>query len=452
MGNLTQQLTAYGDSDYYGFHMPGHKRNETLLGNALPFHMDITEIEGFDDLHHADGILLESEQRAAKVYGVKETHFLINGSTSGNLSAIMACTTRGGRILMARNNHRSVYNAVFMQELTPTYLYPDFDETYQLNMEVKAADVELAFQEHPDIQAVVIVSPTYDGVVSDVRAIAQIAHQYGAPLIVDEAHGAHFGFHPYFPASANKLGADIAIHSVHKTLPSLTQTALLHVNGSLVDSQKVKKYLRIFQSSSPSYVLMASIDNCMQLLEGQGDQLFQQYVERLQALRHSLKEMKHLQLVETKHYDRSKIVISTRKTSLTSQELYRQLHTTYHLQMEMVAGTYIVAMTSLADTQEGFERLAKALHAIDQNLTWEPDPETEQINEVLGKPFPRPELVHTSSEMERIKDTEEQSVSREYRYLYPPGIPIVVPGERITGEILELERIYEEAGFIIERS
>ena len=255
---LLEKLTAYGASDHYGFHMPGHKRQLDLMEGISPYQIDITEIDGFDDLHHAEGILKEAQEQAAKVYHAEETHFLVNGSTAGILSAILGSTRRGDQILVARNCHKSVYHAIEMQELKPVYLYPGFDPEAQLNTEISAEDVRAALERHPGVRAVVIVSPTYDGIVSDVESIAEAVHVHDIPLIVDEAHGAHFGFHPYFPENANQKGADLVIHSLHKTLPALTQTALLHMNGERADRRRVRKYLHMLQTSSPSYVLMAS--------------------------------------------------------------------------------------------------------------------------------------------------------------------------------------------------
>ena len=263
MKTIYNYLNEYSESDFYGMHMPGHKRNEKMMENDLPYKIDITEIDGFDDLHHADGIIREAQERAARLYGADETHFLVNGSTVGILSAIMGVTDKGDQILVARNCHKSVYHAIYLNELEPVYVYPEYDEKTGLNGEVKADEIALLLEKNPNIKAVMIVSPTYDGVVSDVKKIAEVAHAHEIPLIVDEAHGAHFGFDPYFPKNANENGADIVIHSVHKTLPSLTQTALLHINGTFVNREKVRMYLHMLQSSSPSYVLMASIDECM---------------------------------------------------------------------------------------------------------------------------------------------------------------------------------------------
>lgn len=201
MERLYDKLKAYSESDFYAFHMPGHKRNKALLGIELPYDLDITEIDGFDDLHHADGILKEEQERAARVFGAEESHFLVNGSTAGILSAVMGCTHRGDKILVARHCHKSIYHAIYMNGLVPRYVYPEFDISMHMNGEIRKEDVAKALAAEPDIKAVVIVSPNYDGVVSDVKGIAEVAHSYRIPLIVDEAHGPHFGFHPAFPGA-----------------------------------------------------------------------------------------------------------------------------------------------------------------------------------------------------------------------------------------------------------
>ena len=453
MASLYDKLIEYNKSDYYGFHMPGHKRNEKMFGTRLPYGIDITEIDGFDDLHHAETLIKDQEERAAHLYKAEETHFLVNGSTVGILSAILGVTNRGDKILVARNCHKSVYNAMELNGLRPIYIYPEYEKDLQINGEVSGEKIEILLNENPDIKAVMIVSPTYDGVLSDVEKIAQIVHKRGIPLIVDEAHGAHFGFHPYFPENSNVKGADIVIHSVHKTLPSLTQTALIHINGEIVDREKVRKYLHMLQSSSPSYILMASIDRCMELLESEGDTLFELYVQRIDVLRTELQGLKHLEILQTEQFDRSKFLISVKKTGITSKKLADILLHTYHLQMEMTGGTYVLAMTALGDTKEGFERLKRALFEIDQSLS------DEKQEDHLPVELPKLPLVCTNEEIERKKCGNEElilwkasigRISTEYAYVYPPGIPLIVPGEQITQEAIQVLALYAELGFSVE--
>lgn len=456
MDTLYDRLKAYSESDYYGFHMPGHKRNKKYVNAGLPCEWDITEIEGFDDLHHAEGILKDAQEQAAEVYRAEETHFLVNGSTVGLLSAILGVTEREDTILVARNCHKSVYHAIDMNELRPVYLYPEFDSQAGLNTKVSVDDVEKALVENPKIRAVVIVSPTYDGVVSDVKAIAETVHKRGIPLIVDEAHGAHFGFHPYFPENANVQGADIVIHSLHKTLPSLTQTALLHMNGTLVNREAVREYLHMLQSSSPSYIFMASIDSCVNLLKQEREALFEPYVNRLKALRKLLKKLRRLQLVETESYDRSKIVIAAGAIGISGKELQKRLLLDYHLQMEMAAGNYVLAMTSVGDTEEGFGRLEQALFELDQSLE-------EKVSEEIKIKLPKTELVYTIAQIRKMKKMQKEDnvfvlpweesngyISMEYAYLYPPGIPLIAPGELVTKEITDALLQYERLGFSVE--
>ena len=477
MKSLYERLKEYSETDYYAFHMPGHKRKREVEA-GLPYEIDITEIGDFDDLHHASGILRDAMKRAANVYHAEETQFLINGSTVGILSAIMGSTEKGDRILVARNSHKSVYHAILMQELNPVYLYPEYQEGNPINGAICAKDVEAKLQEYTDIKAVVIVSPTYDGVVSDVEKIAKISHERGIPLIVDEAHGAHFGFHPYFPENANQAGADIVIHSIHKTLPSLTQTALLHMNGRMINRENVRRYLQMLQSSSPSYVLLASIDACVGFLENESAEAFEKYVRQLQEVRTQLRELKNLQLLETPCYDYSKIVIAVNHTKINGKMLYRHLEKEFCLQLEMAAGTYVIAMTSLADTKEGYERLACALKEIDASLSDTgnieklSDKETiDDIGKLLKKEpagnidklqnketivniIKLPEAEQVKSHGSKRKSFKRKDsigkVSAEMVYLYPPGIPLLVEGERISEEVILYLGKHEEMGFEIE--
>ena len=480
MEYLYKKLKDYSASDFYGFHMPGHKRSARLTGADLPYDIDITEIEGFDDLHHAEGILRDAQGRAASVYHAEETHYLINGSTVGILSAVLGSTRRGDRMLMARSCHKSVYNAVLLNELEPVYLYPRLLDGTELNDQVTPGEVERLLDENPDIRVTVITSPTYGGVVSDIKEIADAVHRRGGILILDEAHGAHFGFHPMFPENGNVLGADIVIHSLHKTLPALTQTALLHMNGCQADRERVRMYLHMLQSSSPSYVLMAGIDECIRMLEERAGEVFGQYTELLAGARNRLKGLSCLELIETERYDASKIVVSTAgcidkkdNKKFTGKHLNDILREKYFLEMEMAAASCIIAMTSPADTEKGLERLVSALHEIDGKLVKISEnagnhskgrdngsygdravlPEREAwYCEAEGN-----EQVYTPGQAAHLENRESiplescgGRVALEYAYIYPPGIPLIVPGERVSAETAERLGRCRDAGLHIE--
>ena len=470
---LDAKLERYRQKEIYPFHMPGHKRKEHALMD--PYSMDITEIEGFDNLHEPEGILLEGKERLAELYGAKESFFLVNGSTCGLLAAISAATRRGDTILMARNCHKAVYHAVELSELKTEYLYPSITKE-GIQGSIHPKDVEEALKRHPKIKAVILTSPTYDGVLSDIRTIAGMVHEKNIPLIVDEAHGAHLGFSESFPASAVSEGADVVIQSFHKTLPSLTQTALLHMNGKLVDRDSVRRYLHMLQSSSPSYILMASIDECIRLVDEEREKVFKPYVEMLCQLRKEIGKLKNLQLLETMQYDASKIVISARGR-MSGKELQEILLENDHLQMEMAAGSYVIAMTGPGDTQEGMNRLLNALRNLDKRLDEVLQGNRKQdknLDEVLSgnrkmdaaamkkdPGFCRHPLIPAERVVESAKVKGRKGlavpwqeavgkVSLEFVYLYPPGIPIVVPGERVSEEAVQQILDYEKNGFTIE--
>ena len=468
MEHLYDKLKAYSISGHYGFHMPGHKRNTSLLGTELPYGLDITEIDGFDDLHHARGIIRERQECAAKLYHADESHYLVNGSTVGLLSAILGSTRPGDRVIVARNCHKSVYNAIFLNDLKPVYIYPDMVPGTDICGPVSADQVAALTREYPDAKAVIITSPTYDGIVSDVAAIAEEAHRNGIPLILDEAHGAHFGFHPYFPKNGNQLGADLVIHSLHKTMPSLTQTALLHMNGELADRDNVRRYLHMLQSSSPSYILMASIDQCIRLISEKKNELFECYVNLLEETRSKLGTLKHLSLFETADYDRGKILIRTDGTGIeTEKEIKRytgkflseQLREKYAIQLEMALINYAVAMTSVCDTESGMERLVCALYEIDGKLAKYKNNDAELAKTGKNECFHGNNIYELSiRETNIFANTKinvsyadaEGTIAAEFAYVYPPGIPLAVPGERISRQTAEALQNYADSGFDIE--
>ena len=459
MKYLDEALYEYSRTDFYPFHMPGHKRNFCPETMKSFYNIDITEITDFDNLHHAEGILKENQELAAELYGADFTYFLINGSTAGILAAVSACTKRDGKLLMARNCHKAVYHGAYLRGLETTYLYPSYELTCGLNGRILPDDVEKALEKDKTIQAVLITSPTYEGVVSDVRSIAEITHRYNIPLIVDEAHGAHFSFHSEFPVSALDLGADVVIHSLHKTLPSPTQTALLHIKGNRVDSSRIETFLGIYQTSSPSYVLMSGISACLRFLKEKREEAFEEYVNSLKECRQRLSRMKSLRLLEKEFgnthfdFDISKLVISTSGTEISGVKLHDILRKKYHLEMEMEAENYVIALTSVLDSKEGFARLTQALLEIDKRLCrcFEP----EFCVEDSSKVFHAEQICSLYQGMEGKKRKvlfleSEDLISAEYAYLYPPGIPLLTPGERIDRTFIEQALNWKKQGICLE--
>lgn len=487
---LTGALEEYARSDYYPLHMPGHKRRlkgvpgrqEAALGQPDAMRMlehaaafDITEIEGFDNLHEPAGLLKEAMERAARLYGADHTFYSVNGSTAGLLTAISAAVPEGGRLIMARSCHRAVYHAVYLRRLRPVYLYPGTLSEAGIADVIDAGQVEEALCDNPDAAAVLITSPTYDGITADVERIAGVAHRHGIPLIVDAAHGAHFGFHPGFPDSPVHQGADITVVSLHKTMPCMTQTALLHVKGDLVDLKRLRLFEGIYQTSSPSYILMAGMDACVSVTEEKGASLWDSFFEEREDFLRGVKGLRRLRVIAAdasglaflgqRLMDPGKLLIDTSRTGMSGQQLYDELVRDWHLQPEMAAGDYVTAIMTCCDEQKGWQRLKEALLAIDGRLleeaadgrmrqevskaeSGEPLRAGEGRGTLRPTPYPRLEAVlricdALDAGTQRVLLEEAQGrICGEFVNLYPPGIPIAVPGERLSEEAIALLQAY----------
>ena len=461
---LTERLKRYSASSAVAFHMPGHKR-QTEFGILKefpnPFSIDITEIDGFDNLHHPEGILKDSMDWAAGVYGSDRTYYLVNGSSCGILSAIGAVMCPGETLLVSRNCHKSVYHGLILNSLKPEYVYPQIIDRLGIQGGISPEDVEKKLQEHPEIKGVLIVSPTYDGVVSDIRSIADIVHAQGIPLIVDEAHGAHFSFGSgCFPESAISCEADLVIQSLHKTLPSLTQTAVLHAKGELVNRGRLERCLQMYQSSSPSYVFMAVMEQCIFEMQQHGTVYMTAFAERIGRMRHRLKQLQNFKILSRDEaganrvfdVDESKLVISC-QGKMTGEDLSECLRRDYAIEMEMCGADYAVAILTFLDSEEHLNRLVDALLAIDRKL--EMNTQHKEKASVLEDGWCEtgsgwsgvqdtgvPEICMTPAEasnasLERVRlEKSAGRISGEFIYLYPPGIPIITPGERMTEAII----------------
>lgn len=487
MEHLFEELRKHSESDIYPYHMPGHKRRPFGMLPGELSRIDITEIDGFDNLHQPEGILDGLQREAAGLYGAEESFYLVNGSTCGILSAVSCALPEGGHILMARNCHRSAYHGIYLRGLRATYLYPPYLEEYGIYDALEPEEVRRALEREPDIGAVLVVSPTYEGRISDIRAIADIVHERGIPLIVDEAHGAHLGLADGFPKNSCQQGADLVIHSVHKTLPALTQTALLHVNGQRIDRGLLRRFLRIYQSSSPSYLLMAGIDNALRYVGLQGQEAFGAFRQRFEAMLDRLRGCRHLRfLMDTgDRQDTGKLLISTKQSGLTGKQLYDILLGRYHLQPEMASTGFVLAMFTVNDGEEAYRRMTEALLAIDgaleEGMAHTPEKRAEgRAAEAPGSGEYRPgagalcgegagesaghgrnrgtgrsgaiplaKAWDMPTEQIALAESEGRYIG-EFINLYPPGVPLLVPGERMTGELIGMISEAEEQGLEVQ--
>lgn len=463
---LYDKLEAYSRTDYYPYHMPGHKRHADGRMPADVLGIDITEIGGFDNLHQPREIILEEQKRAAQLYGAEESFYLVNGSSCGILSAISTAVPEGGHLLMARNCHKSAYHGAYLRNVRQSFLYPEILDGFDIYDAITAGQVEkelkrLKEEEPSGVDAVLIVSPTYEGRIADVKAIAEVVHSYGIPLIVDEAHGAHLGLAEGFAPNSCQQGADLVIHSVHKTLLSLTQTALLHVNGPLIDRVKLKRFLKIYQSTSPSYVLMSSIGEAVRQISEHGDELFAAFRSNWNRMLERLSACKKLRILpQGPGQDIGKLVISVLETSLSGQQLFDLLLEKYHLRPEMPSMGLVLAMFTVGDTEEGFRRMADALLEIDEKL---------EKGELTGS-LTQKGWRDTARDLLRLRPRQEMPLGKawdqptklcplrscagmlagDFINLYPPGVPIVTPGEVLTAECLESIERCRQAGLNVQ--
>ncbi len=473
--SLYNKLIEYSKNGKYPLHMPGHKRNERLFNEFIdPFDIDITEITDFDDLHHAEGIILEAMNNASEFFGTKKTYFLVNGSSCGLLSAISSVTNIGDSILIGRNCHKAVYNICQLKNLKVDYIYPDLIKGFRINGGYDPAKIESILKKSKEqgknIKTVVITSPTYEGILSDIAKIAEIVHRYNSILIVDEAHGAHLGISEKWPVPAYKLGADIVIESVHKTLPAMTQTAFLHVGSNRVDCEKIQKNLSIFQTSSPSYVLMASIDKCIRQLQNDGRKKMNELLKNLDEFYDKTKIMKNIKVLSENDldkncfdFDKSKLVIFSLKDDFSGRDLERVLRKKYNYELEMTATNYTLAMTSISDNFEKIKQLAEALIEIDKHVHLTKKDRVKENNNISpnkkaeqnGFKYCSEKSVMTiyeatiCSSEKILLDSAIDRVAADYVYVYPPEVPIVVPGEIITEELVNRIRQYTSVGLNI---
>ncbi|MBQ4140411.1 MAG: aminotransferase class V-fold PLP-dependent enzyme [Clostridia bacterium] len=416
-------------------HMPGHKRNTEMLGSELPYPIDLTEIDGADDLHDPEegGIIGSLCEKYASLYKARSAHPLVNGSTCGILAGIRTLTRPGDSVIVARNCHKSVWHAIELCRLDPICILPPIIEEHGICGAITPDAVEEAFERSGGAVCVILTSPTYEGVISDVGAIAEICRKHNAALFVDAAHGAHLGFSEHFPEFPR--GADIAVTSLHKTLPALTGTALGLVFNEKY-SARFARNLGVFETSSPSYILMNSIAKCADILSDRSD-LFNTYRAILDDF-YASTQPKKLKLIKTD--DVGKISISTRNTTFTGSSLAKALRERFGIEPEMVHSDYLLCMTSICDTAENLAALSRAIITLDSEAEYlDGKSYPSFITELPPAEIPLAEAVWSN-----IPDGGE--ISNAYVWVYPPGVPLLLPGERITDEIKKHLEMLKNSG------
>lgn len=466
---LQTQLEAYAARGLYPFHMPGHKRR-MQPAPGLPAGWDVTEVPGTDDLHDAEGILRQAMERTADLCGADRTWYLVNGSTCGLLAGIRALARRGSEVLCARNCHKAVYHALELSGYIVRWILPETDPDWRICGGIREAQVKAALRRYPSVKAVILTSPTYEGVLSELEEICRTAHARGIPVLVDEAHGAHLipmSEKSGFPAGALACGADLVVQSPHKTLPSLTQTALLHLQGKLVDPVRIEEELDIFETSSPSYPLMASLDGCTGILRTKGAELFERWALRLGRFEAAIRPLQRIRVLYHGHdaensrrlltvpgadsdtllttYDPGKILIDAGPAGMSGRELARVLREEWRMETEMTRGSLVLAMTSLCDDEDALDRLAQAMLEIDRKAVEDGNEKAAAADNFQAgllrlRPAPACTLAAAAGQEAEMVPLRQASgrICAEYLYFYPPGIPILAPGEIITRGHVEM--------------
>lgn len=424
----------------YPLHMPGHKRNLSFLNDFYEFiNLDFTEIDETDNMHKPEGIIKNSKDIIATTFGSKESYFLVNGSSCGIMASIMACLSPNQQILVARNCHISVYNGIVLSGALPIYIEPTIK--YNIPCGINIKNIENAIKTHKNIKALILTSPTYEGFVCDIEEIAKLLHKHNIALIVDEAHGAHFNFSNNFPKNALQCGSDIVIQSFHKTLPSFTQCGVLHFNSNIIDKLKLEKCLSMIQTTSPSYMFMMSIEYATNFCKN-NKKLFNSYTLFLKNLRDELKLLKNIKLIDNDILQDSNIIDFdiSRLTFLINSNVNGDYVNTIlkenNMQLEMYGEGHIIAISTICDDFNSLIKFKDILFEIDRNICFVNKDYKIIKNDCITIPSIAPREAFYSNKTLLKLDYCENKICGDFITPYPPGIPILTPGEVVTKEII----------------
>lgn len=443
------------------FYTPGHKRGKgapqsliDLLGMGV-FQADLPELPRLGNLQAPVGAIADAQSLAAEAFGAEKTWFLVNGSTCGVVAAILATCQPGDRILLPRNMHQSAISGLILSGAIPVFIPPEYDPVLDLVHSISPQSVAEALAEYPDAKAVLMVSPTYYGVCGDVETIAQIAHHHGIPLLVDEAHAPHFAFHPDLPTPALAAGADLVVQSTHKVLSALSQAAMLHLQGSYIKPDRVSQVLQLLQSTSPSYLLLASLDAARQQMALQGKALMSQTLQLADAARLQIQQIPDLSVLHPQQagspgfvaLDRTRLTVTVAGLGLTGFAADEILQQQWEITAELPSPRHLTFIISLGNTWDDIDRLVQSLMSLPRST----QPGITALPLLAGSPIyaltPR-EAFFAAAESVPIAQAADR-VCVELICPYPPGIPVLLPGEMITPDALDyLQQVLSAGGFV----
>ncbi|MEG6617131.1 aminotransferase class I/II-fold pyridoxal phosphate-dependent enzyme [Peptococcaceae bacterium 1198_IL3148] len=443
---LISALLNYVKKGHVGLHVPGHRQGVAIpeemanLKNEI-FQYDLTELPGLDDLHHPEEAIAKAQTLAAQLYGCRNSYFMVNGTSGGLAALVLACCGPNDEIIIPRNVHRSILTGLILSGAKPVYIYPPALTGFGFTTVPSGQQLNHCICQHPGARAVLMVHPTYYGVTGNLSEIADITHRAGLPLLVDEAHGAHLRFFDQLPADALQCGADAVVQSTHKVGGALTQASMLHLNSDRVDQTRLEACLKMMQTTSPSYLLMASLDAARRQLAESGQRLIKQSYETARYLRAKLKALPGIEVLEKHHLndtlamDETRLVINTSKIGLTGYQVF-DLLSAAGVQVEMADYHNIVAVLGLNADKGAGQSLYNGLLKIVKKYSGQ---------KLLDATLNPPEAVVMVTPREAwlaktLRIPLEQAVGKvcgDSISVYPPGIPAVCPGELITQELLE---------------
>lgn len=454
---LFDALKKYNKDKIISFDVPGHKKNSKglsefsdLMGERV-LEMDANSMKQLDHLSNPTGVIKQAEELLAEAYGSDHSFFLVNGTTSGVQAMIMSVVKPGEKIILPRNAHKSAVNALILSAAVPVYIQPEVDGNLGISTGISIKKLEKVISENPDAKAVFLMNPTYYGAVSDLEKIIDLSHKNNMAVLVDEAHGAHFAFSEQLPKSAMKLGADMAAVSLHKTGGSLTQSSALLLNEGFVGYHAVKTVLNLTQTTSASYLLMGSLDLARKNLALNGEDIFKETLVWVREARELLNEIDGISAFSTETidgegtygFDETKLGINVNKAGLSGFEVYDILRDEYNIQVELSDTYNILAIISLGDTRENILILVEAIKDLVKKY---------RKNALVVKciPLSNPEMMVSPRDAfyaEKIEVSLEDAmgeISGESIMAYPPGIPIVTPGEKINQEMIDYIKLLKQ--------
>ncbi|RBP95074.1 arginine/lysine/ornithine decarboxylase [Cytobacillus firmus] len=462
---LFSGLLAHAKKDPVQFHIPGHKKGagidpefrEYIGDNALA--IDLINIGPLDDLHQPKGIIKEAQDLAAEAFGADKTFFSVQGTSGAIMTMVMAVCGPGDKIIVPRNVHKSVMSAIVFSGATPIFIHPEIDEKLGISHGITTESVSKALELHPDAKGVLVINPTYFGISADLKKIVEIAHSYNVPVLVDEAHGVHIHFHDELPLSAMQAGADLAATSVHKLGGSMTQSSILNMKGNLISAKRVQSILSMLTTTSTSYLLLASLDVARKRLATEGKELIQKTIDLAQSIRSRINAIDRLycvgeEILETQaahDYDPTKLIISVKELGMNGFDVENWLREHHNIEVEMSDLYNILCIITPGDTEREADILVSAL----AELANERKGNTEKLEtQVLLPDIPVLSLTprdafYADTELVPF-DKSEGRIIAEFIMVYPPGIPIFIPGEIITKENLRYIKTNMEAGLPVQ--